>query len=251
MPGWRRAIVYLVALCSSLFSGSAGAQDVPPPVTDADIERIQKQLTSPTDAQIERAISALPSPTEDELSRVPTPSSPNVGNVPQPVRPADADLRSITRGYEATVKEMAGAAAAIAARPSLLIFVSFSMPEKTLSRLVEQAARAQATLVLRGLTQSSIKETVVRVGRLIGAQTVSFQIDPKSFERFSVKQTPTFVLIRPGAQPVACGDAQCIATDAFLSVSGDVSLDYAVEFMQRQAPGFKDETVYFLRRLRG
>ena len=70
---------------------------------------------------------------------------------------------------------------------------------------------------------------------------VAFQIDPQSFERFAVDRTPTFVLVRAGAQPVSCGDAQCFRNDAYVSVSGDVSLDYALEFMQRQAPGLNGE----------
>lgn len=231
--------------------GVAQAADLLPPVTDADVERVKRGLEAPTDAQIERAIRGLHQPTEREIATSPTPSTPRVDALPRPAVPADVDLGSITQGYAPAIKQALASGAALSQKPSLLIFVSFSMPEPTLARLVDQAARSAATLVLRGLTESSLKQTVARVQQLIGSLKVAFQIDPQSFERFSVDQTPTFVLIRSGAQPVSCGEAKCLPADSFVSVSGDVSLDYALEHIQRQAPGFTDEAGHFLRGLRG
>jgi conjugal transfer pilus assembly protein TrbC len=131
------------------------------------------------------------------------------------------------------------------------VFVSFSLPPATLSRLVEQAERASATLVLRGLTETSLKQTVLRVQKLIGARQVAFQIDPQAFERFGIVHTPTFVLVRQGVQARPCNDAQCMPAASFVSASGDVSLDYALEFIERSAPAFGNEAREFLRRLRG
>ena len=63
--------------------------------------------------------------------------------------------------------------------------------------------------------------------------------------------TPTFVLVRPGAQTRPCNDAQCLPAGSFVCASGDVSLDYALEFIERSAPAFSNEARGFLRRLRG
>ena len=229
----------------------AQAADLLPPVTDADVQRVQRGLTAPTDAQIERAIRGLKPPSEREIAATPARSMPRVDALPAPAVPADADLGAITQGYAPAIKQALASGAALSQKPSLLIFVSFSMPEATLARLVDQAARSAGTLVLRGLTESSLKQTVVRVQKLIGTRKVAFQIDPQSFERFSVVHTPTFVLIRAGAQPVSCGEAQCLSNESFVSVSGDVSLDYALEHIQRQAPRFTGEAGHFLRGLRG
>jgi conjugal transfer pilus assembly protein TrbC len=229
----------------------AHSADLLPPVTDADVEGVQRGITAPTDAQIERAIRGMKPPTEREIAATPAPSMRRVDALPTPAVPADADLGSITQGYAPAIRQALASGAALSQKPSLLIFVSFSMPEPTLARLVDQAARSAGTLVLRGLTESSLKQTVARVQKLIGTRKVAFQIDPQSFERFSVDRTPTFVLIRSGAQPVSCGEAQCLPDDSFVSVSGDVSLDYALEHIQRQAPRFTDEAGQFLRGLKG
>lgn len=85
--------------------------------------------------------------------------------------------------------------------PTLLVFVSFSMPEPALERLVDQAARTGATLVLRGLVEDSMQKTVARVQRVIGQRKVGFQIDPQAFDRFAIAATPSFVLIKDRSVP--------------------------------------------------
>ena len=86
---------------------------------------------------------------------------------------------------------------------------------------------------------------------LIGSRKVGFQIDPQAFDRFAVTATPTFVLLRNGAVPSDCGGNTCFASDAFVSVVGDVSLDYALEYFQRSTPAFDKDAAVFLKRLKG
>src|SRR6266850_2315184 len=78
------------------------------------------------------------------------------------------------------------------AAPRLLVFVSFAMPQPALTRLIDQAAAAGATLYLRGLVGGSLKETVTRVQPLLGGRRVPFEIDPRAFDRFAVAVTPAF-----------------------------------------------------------
>jgi conjugal transfer pilus assembly protein TrbC len=118
----------------------------------------------------------------------------------------------------------------------VLIFVSFAMPEPTLQRLVDQAARAGATLVLRGLVNGSIRDTVTRMHALIGSRRVAVQIDPEAFDRYGITRTPTFVLIMDGAETEACASRACGSSQQFVKVAGDVTLDYA---MQRLGTGSK------------
>ena len=125
------------------------------------------------------------------------------------------------------------------------------MPEAALSRLVDQAARAGATLVLRGLVDGSLQRTVLRAQRLIGERKVGFQIDPQAFDRFSVSVTPTFVLIKDGAVPAPCAAGTCFPSSSFVSTAGDVSLDYALEFFGRAAPAFDPAAQSFLSKMKG
>jgi len=168
--------------------------------------------------------------------------------LPQPATRTPIDLEALAKGFDAqtgqpALKPNAG--------PGLLIFISFELPEPTLARLVDQAARARASLVLRGLVNNSLRDTVERVQRLIGSRQVSVQIDPQAFDRFAVTRTPSFVLLQGGAQPRACGAAACFAADQFALAAGDVSLDYALEFIQRSTPRLARDASGFLGRLKG
>ena len=237
---WRRhrrlAAAVLAAGGAGLFGCSALAQVAPvtpvtPQVSDADIERARYQHRMPTDA---------------ELARIPVPAAPRIDALPQPATVKPIDLEALSKGFEAQVGQsgLGGSAG-----PKLLVFVSFAMPEATMARLLDQAARARATLVLRGLVNGSLRDTVERLQRLIGERQVSVQIDPQAFDRFSVVRTPSFVLARNAAATLPCGAGMCVASDQYVRAAGDVSLDYALRFFQRSAPRMARDAATFLQRL--
>ena len=239
---WRRhrrlAIAVLAASGAGLFGCSALAQVAPvtpvaPQVSDADIERARHQHRMPNDT---------------ELARIPVPAAPRIDALPQPATVQAIDLEALAKGFEAQVAQPTLGASA---GPKLLVFVSLAMPEATMTRLLEQAARARATLVLRGLINGSLRETVERMQRLIGERQVAVQIDPQAFDRFSVVRTPSFVLVRDGAATLPCGAGICVASDQYVRAAGDVSLDYALRFFQRSAPRMAGDAATFLQRLQG
>ena len=219
-------------------------------VTEADIDRAMKTRPVITDQDIEKATKKHRMPTEAELARVPVPSAPRLDALPQPRVQRQIDLGAIARGYEAMGQPTPGSSP-LQNGPSILVFVSFSMPEPTLGRLIDQAARSGATLVLRGLVDGSLQQTVLRAQRLIGRRQVGFQIDPQAFDRFSVSATPTFVLLKAGAAPTPCAAGTCFAATQFVSAAGDVSIDYALEFFKRSAPSFSREAGALLSKLKG
>jgi len=225
------------------------AQTQRPVVTDADIARAAKSQPVITDRDIEQAARKHRMPTDAELARVPVPSTPRIDALPQPQTQRRVDLGAVARGYESMGAPTPSAA--INKGPSLLVFASFSMPEPALDRLVDQAARTGATILLRGFVDGSLQQTVTRVQRLIGQRQVGFQIDPQAFDRFSVGLTPTFVLLKDGAAPEPCAAGTCYPSSAFVSASGDVSVDYALEYFMRAAPTFSREAGTFLSKLKG
>ena len=232
----------MLAYCGGLCAQAA------PTVTDADIERARRAQPVITDRDIERARQQHRTPSDADLARVPTPSTPKVDALSQPATKTPLDLAALAKGFDAQ-----GDPPALGADrgPGLLIFVSFSMPEATLSKLVDQAARARASLVLRGLVNGSLRDTVERMQALIGTRHVSVQIDPQAFDRFGVVRTPSFVLVRDGARPQQCGTGMCFAADQFVLAAGDVSLDYALQYFQRSAPRVARDATPFLKRLKG
>lgn len=206
-----------------LLAGSVlGAPATPPSVTDADIERARRQYRMPTEA---------------ELARVPIPGAPRIENLPQPVTRMPIDLEAISKGFDVENGSQAAAMAPGKAGPKVLIFVSFAMPEATLQRLVDQAARAGATLVLRGLVNGSIRETVTRMQALIGSRRVAVQIDPEAFDRYGIVMTPTFVLVMQDAGNEPCTSRVCGSSRQSVKVAGDVTLDYAMQYLSRRSQG--------------
>jgi conjugal transfer pilus assembly protein TrbC len=206
-----------------LLAGSVlGAPATPPTVTDADIERARQQHRMPTEA---------------ELARVPVPAAPRIENLPQPVTRMPIDLEAISKGFDVQNGVQAAAMTSGKAGPKVLIFVSFAMPEPTLQRLVGQAARAGATIVLRGLVNGSIRDTVTRMQALIGSRRVAVQIDPEAFDRHGITRTPTFVLVMDSAGTEACTSRTCGSSQQLVKVAGDVTLDYAMQYLSRTSQG--------------
>ena len=238
---------WVAALCVLLLSrtGPAWAQAAAV-ISDADLARARQGQPVIGDRDIERARQRNPTPTEADLARMPLPSVPNLDALPRPADRAPLNLEALARGFEserttATMTDEGG--------PGLLVFISLSMPEATLARLFDQAARARASLVLRGLANGSLTQTVARTQQLIGTRRVSVQIDPQAFDRYSITRAPSFVLVRAGASAEDCGTGVCAATDTYAMAAGDVSLDYALRHFQRHAPRLAKQAGEFLRRL--
>jgi conjugal transfer pilus assembly protein TrbC len=157
-----------------------------------------------------------------------------------PVAPGRApDPAAIAERYRAIAPTPAHAG------PELLVFVSFSMPQASLLRLAEQASRANAVLLFRGLAGASLRQMAERLQPL-AKRGAAMQIDPEAFTRFGIEVVPTFVLAErvPG-----CGEARCEALAR--SVAGDVSLDYALQQLARTGGPLAHAADARLQRLRG
>ena len=238
-----------LGLTAALLASAQALAQNPPVITDADIERVRREQPAITEGDIDAARRKYSMPGDAELRYAPVPT-PNVEALPQPLSRTPIDLEALARGYASQADAMTQAQG-LATGPGLLVFVSLSMPRPTLQRLVGQAARAKASIVLRGFANGSLRDTVAHVQGLIGARQVAVQIDPLAFDRFAVTRVPTFVLVRDGTRPVACASGSCAPADSFLRTSGDVSLDYALEHMRRSAPGFGPPADIFLKRIKG
>ena len=238
-----------LGLTAALLASAQALAQNPPVITDADIERVRREQPAITEGDIDAARRKYSMPGDAELRYAPVPI-PNVEALPQPLSRTPIDLEALARGYASQADAMTQAQG-LATGPGLLVFVSLSMPRPTLQRLVGQAARAKASIVLRGFANGSLRDTVAQVQGLIGARQVAVQIDPLAFDRFAVTRVPTFVLVREGTRPVACASGSCAPADSFLRTSGDVSLDYALEHMRRSAPGFGPPADIFLKRIKG
>jgi conjugal transfer pilus assembly protein TrbC len=218
-----------------------------------------------------RALKEKSLPIPERLATQPRREIPQIApNTIAPPAVGTIDIAAMARQGAALAFPAPGESGASALR----IFITLDMPRASLQRLVDQAERSGATLVLRGLKAQSMRQTIAAVGVLIDTRRVSWVIDPNAFTRFSVKAAPTFVLYladeptpgipsMPGIPGKAgldaapdlprCGGSSCTtpASQAtYVSVSGDVSLDYALDAMMRGSVDAAPRAKTILQRLR-
>ena len=199
----------------------------------------------PDAADIEQARKAHPFPTPDRLDAQPAPPPPSVK---MPAAPPSIDIEALARAGA----RLGQAAAPASTSVPLRIFITLEMPRVSLQLLTDQAARSGAVLVLRGLKANSMRETLAAVSGLIGERQVAWTIDPEAFARYRVERAPTFVLsLDDRAEPGASCGSDCRTPATFVSVSGDVSLDHALETLARQRPDAGVLVAPMLKRLRG
>lgn len=209
----------------------------------------------PTTQEIERAKAERPLPALDAAQpQRPLPRiGPGAGTGPEAAQRPQAPGAGIDIGAPARQGSQIGgnpnAGALPPQEPALRIFVTLDMPQGSLRRLVDQAERAGAVLVLRGLKNQSMRQTVAAVSDLLGQRRAGWVIDPEAFERHGIEAAPTFVLT-VGEDAPPCSATTCTVPRPFVSVSGDVSLDYALEHMARRQPGAAAVAGPYLSRLR-
>jgi len=126
------------------------------------------------------------------------------------------------------------------------IFISWSIPKASLERYLDSAEKIGADkvkLVFNGLDETkSLPKNVARVRKLAGKRNVAVELDPPSFVKFGVTQVPTIVVYEENEffenQCLANGDMEKLEEfrAGFLGVSGDVSIDFALEYLLRKNP---------------
>ncbi|MEI8266282.1 MAG: type-F conjugative transfer system pilin assembly protein TrbC [Betaproteobacteria bacterium] len=207
----------------------------------------------PTAQEIERTKAERPLPAPD--ATIPAPRAlpriaPGLGAEPgrAPVTGTGIDIGALAR-QGGQIGGAIGPGALPPQEPALRIFVTLDMPQGSLRRLVDQAERSGAVLVLRGLKNQSMRQTVAAVSELLGEREAGWVIDPEAFERHGVEAAPTF-LLTTGEDAPSCNATTCTVPRPFISVSGDVSLDYALEHMVRRHPGAAAVAGPYLSRLR-
>jgi conjugal transfer pilus assembly protein TrbC len=175
------------------------------------------------------------------------PSVPKVESLAKP-EARQADIAKIADGYRQypATSNRTGTSDS----PELMVFVSFSMPRESLERIVIQSEKSGAVMVLRGFKGNSMARMGEEIAKLIGKRNVTALIHPPAFTQFKVTQVPALVLAKP-SQATRIGTDGCAAPTSYIKVDGDVTQDYALDLIERQAPTWADAARQFSLRLAG
>lgn len=231
----QQLVIQLVSASTILVIVSADASDL----TQADLDAAR--------AKVEAARKTLERSTP---AAVTIPATPNLDALPKPATDGSpsslVDIESLARHFDrqGNFRRQPGGGSTV---PHLLAFVSLGMPRTSLDRLMEDAERTHTTLVLRGMQSGDMETTLYIVKAIIGKHKVAWFIDPAAFTRFGVVAVPTYVLLKRDAVAKDCGGDQCFSDDDFAKISGDVTIDYALDKISAQLPNYRN----FVASLRG
>jgi len=131
--------------------------------------------------------------------------------------------------------------------PELMVFVSFSMPRESLLRIVEQSEMTGARLIFRGFTGDKLTDMSKRIADLLGKHRVEAVVHPPAFTQFKVNQVPALVISQSDAANQL--DNGCAQAERYVKVTGDVSQDYALDYIERTSPKWSTVAATFNSKL--
>jgi type-F conjugative transfer system pilin assembly protein TrbC len=106
--------------------------------------------------------------------------------------------------------------------PSILIFVSFSMPEQSLLAYLRDAKKIHASVVIRGLIDNSFPKTFQRMAKLVQASNGDgVELNPLWFKKFAIKKVPAVVVVQGDQYDELTGDVSLAAALRFIRDKGD------------------------------
>ena len=148
--------------------------------------------------------------------------------------PAGAvDFDEMIQAASANLKEAQGTA------PQFMVFVSTSMPEQALKRIIADTSAAGGVVVFRGFPGNSGKAFIAALSKVVekDQQFASIGIDPRLFRAFDVTAVPTMVVSSSDFTP--CDGLTCKTTPPpFDRIEGNVTVRYALEtFAGENGPG--------------
>ena len=151
-----------------------------------------------------------------------------------PRGPAGAvDFDEMIQAASANLKEAQGTA------PQFMVFVSTSMPEQALKRIIADTSAAGGVVVFRGFPGNSGKAFIAALSKVVekDQQFASIGIDPRLFRAFDVTAVPTMVVSSSDFTP--CDGLTCKTTQPpFDRIEGNVTVRYALEtFAGENGPG--------------
>jgi conjugal transfer pilus assembly protein TrbC len=134
--------------------------------------------------------------------------------------------------------------------PSILIFVSFSMPPSSLEAYLRDAKKTHASVVIRGLIDNSFQKTFQRIASLVEASGGDgVELNPLWFKRFGIEAVPAVVVVPENS---ACFKKPvCKKEKDFDVMTGDIALSAALKMIRDRGQLTSDVAQGALNQLQG
>lgn len=111
--------------------------------------------------------------------------------------------------------------------PYLAVLVTLAMPDVELKSILIEAARYNASVVIKGLYGENLKSTATRIASLVGKERKGgISINPVLFRQYEVTSVPTFIMTTESVE--RCMKDSC-EPPSHVRASGSVSVEYFLE----------------------
>ncbi len=115
--------------------------------------------------------------------------------------------------------------------PTVLVFVSFSMPHQSLEAILRDAKKIHATVVIRGLINNSFQSTMLRIAELVKTSGGDGMVlNPLWFKRLAIKQVPSVVVVPEGS--ICFTKDACSEDRDYDRITGDIPLSAALKMIR-------------------
>lgn len=120
----------------------------------------------------------------------------------------------------------------VGAAERVYYFFSFSVPEASIRAAFADGEKIGLIAVLRGLPEGSVKESLLRLKRVIGERKIEVVIDPLLFRLYNIADVPTLVY----AEESNPSCEHCEPVPRHWKAVGDIPMTTALEKFSRPAP---------------
>jgi len=129
--------------------------------------------------------------------------------------------------------------------PQALLFVSFSIPKEHFMRLLQQAKALHVPLVLNGVLNHNLNQTLAKIFEFNQKIKANLLIDPRLFKTFHITRVPTLVVLtssstfqsiqkNPPEFDVIRGDMSLRSMLKAIAVHGDVGKATAQRLLEEE-----------------
>ena len=245
----RIAFAVLAAVLGAGIAGPVVAQDAPPDARAAELvdevlgqgggDELGEWTRSILDRALHRAGAAARHAVPGSGS-----SGSRSGAGPGASGPSTAPLPA-----ERHAAGIVGGAAGGAGTAEILVFTSLSVPAASWRQWAREAANTGAPLVLRGVGEGGMRETVKKIGERLGGAEAGVAIDPRLFRLFGVTRVPAVAVVPGGVPPCRSRGCTADAAPPHDLVMGNIGLAAALEAIADEGAVGRDIAHRHLERL--